>query len=330
MRTDFVKAVRSGAASDPKTVPVVWAILLVVTVVGPSQAADDASGQQQPRKPVPWLTVGVEYALVSDYVWRGIPLSDYRGEGREKPNHQLTVRASVETSELFGVNLGSAGATVWWEWYADQDVLNRLAGNTDVSEHNQEVDYALSWNCDLPEGPLSSVEVGWIYYKFPALHGDARGTQEVYASLGLNDTALWKAVGLEGFSLNPYVACYVDVDDVQGSWIEAGVSREVALADLGVGGVPVLKDMTLTPSVTFGVDHRYMDRLFATGHRSTKLANVTYGLALALDLSRALSIPPRFGSLTLTGFLHFSQNVRDDLPGYHDQWFGGMRFAWEW
>lgn len=299
---------------------------------GPRKAEVPEAAADEPGKPIDWLSGGVGYDLVSDYVWRGIVLSDYAGEGREKPNHQLTVRASVDTEPLLGADLGSINASIWWEWYADQDVLNRLAGDADTSEHNQEIDYTLSWSCAFEDLPVSSIEIGWINYKFPALHGDARNTQEVFAAVGLNDEPLWAALGLAGFTLNPYAAYYLDVDDVQGGWIEFGLSHDVALAELGLDRTPILRHVTLTPSVTFGIDHRYMDRFFATGDRSTKFSNITYGLALGYDLSDALDMPPALGSVTLAGHLNYSQNLRDDLrgTGYFDQWYGGLSLAWEW
>ncbi len=47
------------------------------------------------------LSVTLSYWLVSDYIFRGINYSEYAGEGREKPNHQLEVKLDVDVARLF-------------------------------------------------------------------------------------------------------------------------------------------------------------------------------------------------------------------------------------
>ena len=64
------------------------------------------------------------------------------------------------------------------------------------------------------------------------------------------------------------------------------------------------------------------------GRDSTRLANITYGLAMAYDLSGALNIPEQFGSLGITGFLNFSDALRDDI--LNDEFWGGMTVGYEW
>ena len=51
----------------------------------------------------------------------------------------------------------------------------------------------------------------------------------------------------------------MDVDDgLSGQWIELGMEHEFALADMGFGSTMILKDMTITPSMALGIDHRLL------------------------------------------------------------------------
>jgi hypothetical protein len=239
-------------------------------------------------------------------------LSEYRGEGRERPNHQLNVGVAYDTGKL-----GTIGACFWFEWYGGQPALTPGDGG-----HLQEVDYTLSWSYEIE--PIGvGVELGWASYQFPQARGDARTTNEWYAKTTFDDGKLF---GAKQGVLNPYVAYYMDVDQVKGGqWLEFGVSHDFKLAKLGCAGTPVLKDLTVTPSLVLGADHRY----FTT---STQLANLNYGLAVSYDLSGALRLPGKYGSLSLAGFLNFSQAlaVKHDVPGYHDELYGGMMLGYAW
>ena len=50
--------------------------------------------EEEPGLPI---SLGASYYLLSDYVFRGINFSEYQGEGREKPNHQMTTFLSWDT-----------------------------------------------------------------------------------------------------------------------------------------------------------------------------------------------------------------------------------------
>ncbi|MFW6155657.1 MAG: hypothetical protein ACOC95_10630 [Planctomycetota bacterium] len=286
--------------------------------------ADDALEARTPEPAgAKWLSFSVDYTLVSDYVWRGINLSEYAGEGREKLNHQMGVGFAIETEPLVGTDLGTFAGSFWFEWYAGQDDTAFGGG----SGHLQEVDYTLSWSRDVPGLPVSA-EIGWIAYQFPQVAGDdPQWTHEVYISLALDDEALF---GRE--LLNPYVAYYMDLDDVQAAWAEVGVSHAFSAADLGIADLPGFDSLTLTPSLVLGIDHRYYDKAGLGGGgdgTSTRLANLQYGLDVGYDLGGALGMPAKYGSLTLNGFLRFSQLFHDEGAAGDELW-GGVTVGFAW
>jgi hypothetical protein len=280
------------------------------------------------QKAVP-VSLYLDYTLVSDYVWRGINLSEYSGEGGEALNHQMTAGIAVDLEELTGARLGTVGFSAWFEWYADQEVLTPGHGSD-----NQEIDYVLSWSYDIPE-IYTSLEIGYIAYTFPPFSGDGYATHELYFNLGFDDTPLWQAMGVEcdGPILNPYFYWGIDVDDGQsGQWMEIGISHDFALAEYGMDATPVLKDITVSPSLVLGIDHRYL-HIFSldpanSGDPDTKLANLNYGLTIGYDLSSALGIPPQWGALSVAGFMNYSQALSDKK--LNDEFYGGMTVAWEW
>jgi hypothetical protein len=280
-----------------------WLAAVQDETINSGSAVEKSDGWE---KPIP-LGFWLDYTLVSDYVWRGQNLSEYAGEGREKVNHQATVGLSYDTGAF-----GTFSGAIWFEWFAGQTSLSPTSnGNL------QEVDYALSWSYEL--SPIATtVELGWIGYQFPQASGDADFTNEWYVSLGFDDSGLF---GTEGAVLNPYIAYYMDVDDLHGSWIEWGISHDFALADCVSENAPILKDMTLTPSFVMGIDDGQISG-------STKVANLQYGLDVAYDLGSALGLDEQYGGVTLTGFLRFSDAVYDKV--LNDEFWGGVTIAYEW
>jgi hypothetical protein len=294
--------VRAGAAGG-------W---LAAEGSDPSQAAPTAAAEW--TKPVP-LSFSLRYTLVSDYIFRGINFSEYAGEGREKLNHQMTAGVEWDTGAF-----GSVGFTAWFEWYAAQEKLTPTYGG-----HTQEIDYTAYWK--YPISPISTtVETGWIAYTFPPISGDGRTDYEWYLKLSLDDGKLW---GTPSAVLNPYLAYYHGLDLARNaSWWETGVSHDFALADCGCAGLPVLKDVTITPSLVLGAQHHYFRKLGLAHRADTGLAALQYGLSVTYDLSSALGLPASAGSLTVGGFLNFSEAL--DRKAINDELYGGMTVGYSW
>jgi hypothetical protein len=274
------------------------------------------------KKPIP-IGFYLDYTMATDYVWRGINLSEYRGEGREKLNHMLTAGANYDAGD-FGV----FDFSVWFEWYGAND---RISGDPKDGSL-QEVDYTFSWTYDLsklcPDVPVE-LTLGWIGYDFPQLADDAGFTNEYFIGLALDDQELF---GENWFALNPTITYYQDLDDVgamgQGSWLEFGISHEFVLADCArLAAVPIVKDLTVTPSFTLTMDIGYLGS-------GTRVATNQYGLEVGYDLGKAFSLPEQYGSLGITGFLNYSDAITDDTTNFganlNDEFWGGVSVGWEW
>lgn len=313
------------------------ALLAAVTAPAAGQETYLEAGQPHTRAPVgateAWekpgvmkaLSFSIDYTLVSDYIFRGINFSEYAGEGRELPNHQMGVGFAIDTAEL-GVPIGTFSATFWFQWWAG---LNDTAAGFDTGSHLQEVNYVAAWSYDIPDTPVA-VELGWIAYQFPYVGGDdPQWTHEGYVTLAFDDSCLFGDP-----VLNPYMSYYLDMDDIRGSWLEFGIRHDLALSDMGMAEMPVLEHVTVSPSLVLGVDHRYHDKLErAEGGRTgigTRLANLTYGLEVGLDVSGLLDLPEKYGAVGLAGFLNFSQRLSSHSPLVGDELYGGMTASYSW
>ncbi len=291
----------------------VCALVGAMMAVCPAAAllAEEENGSSEPFP----MNFSVDYTIVSDYVFRGVNLSEFSGEGAERPNHQLNVAVSYDTGRF-----GTFSVAAWFEWFGGQ---TNPAFDSDAHGHLQEVDYTISWSFDLstiaPGVPVT-LETGWICYTLPQEVGDIYKTNEWYVKLSLDDSTLF---GTESAVLSPYVAHYLDVDDAKGSWIEIGVSHDFPLAEC-LGEAPVLKHMTVTPSAVLGIDHRYLPG------DSTRLANLNYGLAIAYDLTGALNVTERYGSVTVTGFANYSQGLSSSAraEALSDEFYGGLTIGY--
>ena len=289
--------------------------LLAAEVNQPPPASPEVESEW--TKPIP-LSFSIDYTLITDYIFRGVNFSEYAREGREELNHQLSVGTELDMGEW-----GNLGMSIWFEWYAGQERLT-----TTDSNNLQEVDYTVYYSRDI-ETLHMTIETGWIGYHFPRLNGDADFTHEWYVTLSFDDGPLWRAfgVGTEGPVLNPYVSYYLDLDDFRGSWLEFGISHDFSLAEI-CGGAPILRNITVTPSLVLGMDHRWLNPALGVGSPSTRLANLTYGLDVAYDLGAAVNLPAEYGSLTLTGSLYFSQAFRDEI--INDEFWGGATLGYSW
>jgi hypothetical protein len=270
-----------------------------------------------PNKPLP-MTFMVDYTLATDVVWRGMNLSEYPGEGREDLSHQLALAGEYDTG------FGAVGVVVWFDWWAGLD--EAIGGDG----HLTEIDYTAYYRLAVPE--IAAVaEVGWSALDFTDSLGFC--TQEIYGKLTFDDSFIWRRWGRQSALLRPYVFYAVDYRRADwGSWLEVGVQPVFVLDDVTyLKDVPVVRDLTISPTVALSADHRYLDRFLtgASSGGSTKLSNIVYGLEIGYDLGHALNMPKEYGTVKLTAFVDYSQALgRDDV--LNDEFWGGMRVTYAW
>lgn len=282
--------------------------------------------QERAERGLP-ISLKLGYALYSDYIWRGVNCSEYRGEGREKPNHQLSTSIGFDLGELFGAgtDIGTLYFDTWYEWFAGQKKLDPDRGGQNL----QEVNFVLYWTYNIE--PLETeLTLGYKWYLFPnrahTLRQDrARGnnnddrTHEYWFSLTHNDAWLWQWLlpNNEDGILNPSFFFAHDVGAVPGVWMEFGLSHEFA--------VPGVDNLTITPAYTVCIDGDYWTRGF-------KLAGDQWSLDTTYDLTPLLHLPEWAGSVSISGRLYFFNAFgnMEDAHVIQDEFWGGMAVDWSW
>jgi len=104
---------RGEDADGRKETP--WLAALDEKIGEPAPGAAVAAEAPGWTKPIP-IGFYLDYTVATDYIWRGINFSEFRGEGREKLNHQLTAGVNYDTGDF-----GKIDFSVWFEWYGAND-----------------------------------------------------------------------------------------------------------------------------------------------------------------------------------------------------------------
>lgn len=278
------------------------------------ETVEETSGSSLP------ISLSLSYALMSDYIFRGVNFSEYEGEGREKPNHQFDVNLEFATEQY-----GTFGLEAWFEWYAAQKQINPISGGQNL----QEVDYLIYWSYSIPD-IATDVTIGWTYYAFPNLgplleeDGDPgtnndNHTHEYWVSLEHNDAWMWKWLfpDNEDGVLNPSFFFAHDIGSVLGVWMEFGLSHEFV--------IPGVDNLTITPGYTLMLDCNY----WADGFQ---IIGDQWGLDIAYDLTPVLQLPDWAGSLGVGGSLYFfnAYGTPESNGIVQDEFYGGVNVNWSW
>ena len=295
-----------------------WLSLSSQDEPGPSNPADEPASTEAEAS---LFEVDINYAIYSDYIFRGINFSEFRGEGREKPNHQVDLSITADVARLFGEAEGTMGSLTigtWFEWFAGQRKLDAVSGGQNL----QEIDYYLSWSFDIQEID-STLTLGYTFYTIA--NAKTANTSEWWFSVEHNDAWLWRGLWPENQDgvLNPSFAFYQDVDAGAGNaiWMELGLNHAFQVAE----------NVTVTPSWILAIDHDYY-RHFAgdPNKNTTRLAYMQWGLDITYDLKDALKLPDGWGDMSVSGFLYFNDALgsAENNRIIQDEFFGGISLAW--
>jgi len=272
------------------------------------------------------ISLSASYYLLSDYIWRGINWSEYAGEGREKPVHQLTTTIEWDTADF-----GRIGFSMFFCWYAAQRQLNPTTG-----DNLQEVDYTIYWSY-LVEPIATDVTLGLALYTFPnsakSLRQDrARGnnnddrSQEWYFTAAHDDAWMWSRLFPENEDgvLNPSMFLGQDVGIGAGAaWMEFGISH----------GFEIIDNLTITPGHLVAVDGGLIRRYAGMGNANTfRIAYQQFSLDVTYDLTELLHLPKWAGSLSASGLLYFNNALGTARRegSINDELYGGMSVNWGW
>lgn len=157
-----------------------------------------------------------------------------------------------------------------------------LWGSMDTTNYNgnggefNEVDYTIDYSDSLTD--ILGYSVGAIRYEFPNTDLDA--TTEIYAGLNLD------------VFLSPSVTVYYDIDDIEGTYVSAGVGHSIDLSDTMA--------LDMSASLGWGND-KYNTGYWGVSSSSTQ------------DLSVSVALPIAMGDWTLTPSVNYVSLTSSDL-----------------
>lgn len=159
--------------------------LAVAVVVGAGPAAAQA-------------TIGVDAAVNSQYVWRGLTFSN-------KPVLEPDVWLS-----LSGFTAGAWANIDPAKCTGADDVCETGGARTGIAE----IDYWLEYGRSLG---TASVKVGWVAYTFNK--DNVGGIDNTF-----NTSEIYGSVSLGGMPVTPSLGIWYDIDNVKGAYLEGGLS----------------------------------------------------------------------------------------------------------
>lgn len=233
------------------------------------------------------IDVSVGYTFMTDYVWLGLNMTEDQGGSKGKGAHEMAY--SLSTSTEFG-RLGVTAKQVYYNSYV----------GTDASLAKTEITVSLTRPAEFIDGNLT---LAWTNRKWEnsAFLGETR-SEEVSATLAI------KA------ALNPTITYVLDYDTADnGQLFIVGLSHPIDLAEAS----PDLVGITLTPSATLIVDHRYYGAYLnnlkdeTTNNITTKSSVILWGLNAGAKLCDNVSL--NAGVVYVNGF---KSVIEDLIYGY--------------
>ncbi len=155
-----------------------------------------AAGFALPTAAATQVSVDVEAALVSSYVWRGYTLAD---------------AFAIQPSLTFGFGETGIALNIWG---------SAAIADRDFYEGADELDFTLTY--DLSVGEKASVSLGYIQYTFPSGPDDAGHTEETFAAFSFDHT------------LAPSLMLAYDFGLADAFYASLGVGPEFEIGDVGV------------------------------------------------------------------------------------------------
>lgn len=281
---------------------------------GSKDKAPCASLEQEDKelgweKPLKELTLSANYYFWSDYIFRGVNMTEYAGEGREKPSNQMDVGGEYKFTKVFGL-----GGKFFASWAVAD---NAMWGN---DRNIQELRYSPYVFADI-EQIYSRVMIGVNFFNYPNAPSGKNDDMEWYVQVCHNDAWMWKALWPDNKKgvLNPFLFVAQNVDEAEGGMAALlGISHPF--------DVPYIKYLTWTPQLSIAADHRLIGKLVAD-KPTTKMLFINYGMTLTYNIARALKLPPAVGDITVSGNLYYSEAFAEYL---HDELYGGLQVGWAW
>ena len=230
-----------------------WLSLLTLFAALDPTVSEATSPEEEGVSPLSELSVGVEVAVATTYVYRG------------EPQYTTSSVPSLQPSlwlELPGIGPGALQLELWSAFaMADWD-------RNDAEGMASEIDLGLFYQAELLSDWLQ-LRVGFVYYVYPHAD-DADGEKELMVELGLGN-----------LPIVPRLELWTEVHPTPGVYIEPGITWEQQFGDFSFG-----TDLALGASAYHGdeatLDHATLTLSFEQGAGDLTVAfSLAYSILLA-------------------------------------------------
>jgi len=310
--------------------------LLVLAAVLGIAACSNAPAQEQEGFCISDYTSPVKgklsYTFITDYMFRGLNMSDILGGHVGRGNHEVTYGVSVDLADVGIDNVGELGLTV-------KNAFLIAYKNTNANRALTDISISLTRPCELLDMVDGMVTIEWRNYKWEnqnTFTGGNERTQEVTLGLSFSDGAIFEALTGKDMGknvLNPTIKWICDYELADGGqlWL-FGLSHPVDLGEC----TPELAGLTLKPSWTIAVDNRYYGSYISNltngavdPEETTRFAYMDWGLGASADLTRTVGL--NCGKLGIQGGIGFVQAL-EKLQNMvlHDNLYSYVSLVYEW
>ena len=238
-----------------------------------------------------------EARYMTDYVWRGIERFD-ASHGEDSPNVQIEPRITLDLGKL-----PHPYVSVFFNASDDDEVSNL-----------QEIRPEVGFDWDIR--PVT-VSAGYTSYIFP--DRDGIDTAEVFLGFAFDDSLFFRS---ERPVFNPYVHGAFDFDEFDGLYVEVGIQHEWPIEATGLtllfnAHVAYVNDFAL-----FSVDPAAVGGSDDEGIADSGFQHYQVGFTARYRLNELLNIPDRFGQLSVSGYLNYTDSIDKELEATTQLWGG--------
>ena len=238
---------------------------------------------------------GVNFTLnatfFSDYVYRGIDRSESSGR-EDSGNVQIEGQMRFELGRVPDLLMG---------------VFTNINDADPISRFQEIRPYV---GLELTARPIIFT-VGNTFYIFP--DRDQFNTSEVFARLMLDDSYFFRS---DDPVFSPYVMAAWDYDKYNGFYIESGIRHDFTMEELPLTISPIARVAYVMNQKAFRtVGMPGLDPSFESGTSGpdTGFQHYELGMELRYGLNDLLNIPARYGKLDFTGYLFYTDGMKNDL-----------------
>jgi hypothetical protein len=312
----------------------VLALILGISIISnaPAQPAQDYQEGGCLSDLTEPLNGTMGYTFITDYMFRGLNMSDILGGHVGRGNHELSYGLSLDLAEVGYEDIGEVGFTI-------KHGLMVAYQNTTANLALTDMSLSLTRPCQLLEEVDGTVMIEWRTYKWQNQNtytGGNERTQEFSVSLAFEDGAIIEALTGKDMGenvLNPTIKWIIDYDLADGGQLwQFGISHPIDMAQC----MPELSGIMLKPSWTISVDNRYYGSYIKNLTNGavptqdvTKLAYMDWGVSAGADLTETIGL--NCGKLGIQGGIGFVQALEKLANSVlNDNLYSYVSLVYEW